>query len=103
MIRNDCWGLLQEQDKLVMEMRSSATRKRERMAAIQQELAEAAAKLAASNPRQAERLQAEVGKLRETVGALSAYKVGPATAECFPACDFYLDVSARNASRGYLL
>ena len=66
---------LQEQDKLVSDMRNAALRQKGRMTALQQELAEAAAKLTAFNPRQSERLQAEVGALRETVGTLTAYKV----------------------------
>lgn len=46
------------------------------MAALQQELGEATAKLAAFNPRQSERLLMEVGRLRETISMLTAHKVG---------------------------
>ena len=67
----------QEQDRLVGEMRSAAARHKGRMSALQQELGEATARLAAFNPRQSERLLLEVGRLRETVASLSSYKVRP--------------------------
>ena len=57
------------------ELRGAGLRQKARMAGLQQEVAEAKARLAATNPRQAERLQAEVGQLRETIGTLAAYKV----------------------------
>ena len=58
-------------------MRGAAARHKARMAALQQELGEATARLAAFNPRQSERLLLEVGRLRETVVSLHPYKVIP--------------------------
>lgn len=58
-------------------MRGAAARHKARMAALQQELREATARLAAFNPRQSERLLLEVGRLRETVASLHPYKVFP--------------------------
>ena len=56
------------------------------MSALQQELGEATARLAAFNPRQSERLLLEVGRLRETVASLYPYKVRPWTEEEDIAC-----------------
>ena len=52
-----------------------AQRQKSRMGSLQAERAELMVQVAAANPLQAARLQAEVGQLRETVGALAAYKV----------------------------
>lgn len=52
-----------------------AQRQKSRMGSLQAERAELMVQVAAANPMQAARLQAELGQLRETVGALAAYKV----------------------------
>jgi len=68
---------MQEHERLVNELRNAGLRQKGRMASLQQEVADSKARLAATNPRQAERLLSEVGQLRETIGTLSAYKVQP--------------------------
>jgi len=66
---------VQEHERLVGELRNAGLRQKARMASLQQEVAESNARLAATNPRQTERLLSEVGQLRETIGTLTAYKV----------------------------
>lgn len=65
-------------------MRSASGRQKARLAALQQELGEANARLAAFNPRQTERLLMEVGRLRETVATLSTHKVATPPAHSRP-------------------
>jgi hypothetical protein len=76
-LRDQVSKQMQEHERLVNELRNAGLRQKARMASLQQELADSNARLAATNPRKAERLLSEVGQLRETVGTLSAYKVQP--------------------------
>lgn len=66
--------VVQERDATATELAEAVQRLKSRVASLQAELAEAAAAVAAANPQQTARLQADVATLRETVGSLSAYK-----------------------------